>query len=55
MKYQTALASGELLEGVLDEHGKTARITSNKAGRVEVLFDAGTEWAEEFIPAHPSV
>ena len=55
VKYQAALASGELLEGALDEHGRTARITSNKAGRVEVLFDAGTEWAEEFIPAHPSV
>ena len=53
VKYQAALSSGELLEGMLDEHGRTARITSNKAERVEVLFDAGTEWAEEFIPNNP--
>ena len=53
VKYQAALTSGEILEGMLDEHGRTARITSNKAERVEVLFDAGTEWAEEFIPNNP--
>ena len=53
VKYQAALDSGELLEGSLDTHSRTARITSNKAEKVKVLFDAGTEWAEEFIPSNP--
>lgn len=51
IEFQILRTDGQLLEGVLDEHGRTAPVISDKEEEVEVLVGfKDTDWGVEFEP-----
>lgn len=49
IEFQMLRPDGQLIEGVLDEHGRTAPVISDKEEEVEVLVGfKGTDWGVEF-------
>ncbi|MGP5406468.1 contractile injection system protein, VgrG/Pvc8 family [Psychrobacter celer] len=52
IEFQMLRPDGQLIEGTLDEHGRTAPVISNKEEEVKVLVGfKDTEWGVEFEPA----
>ncbi|MFZ2554416.1 DUF2345 domain-containing protein, partial [Psychrobacter urativorans] len=51
IEFQILRPDGQLLEGMLDEHGRTAPVISDKEEEVEVLVGfKDTDWGVEFEP-----
>lgn len=51
IEFQMLRPDGQLIEGVLDKHGRTAHVISDKEEEVEVLVGfKDTEWGIEFEP-----
>ena len=51
IEFQMLKPDGQLIEGMLDEHGRTAPVISDKEEEVEVLVGfKDTDWGIEFEP-----
>jgi len=51
IEFQMLRPDGQLIEGVLDEHGRTAPVISDKEEEVEILVGfKDTDWSVEFEP-----
>ena len=51
IEFQMLRPDGQLIEGVLDEHGRTAPVISDKEEEVEILVGfKDTDWGVEFEP-----
>ncbi|WP_264754715.1 MULTISPECIES: DUF2345 domain-containing protein [Psychrobacter] len=51
IEFQILRPDGQLVEGVLDEHGRTAPVISDKEEEVEILVGfKDTDWGVEFEP-----
>ena len=51
IEFQMLRPDGQLIEGVLDEHGRTAPVISDKEEDVEILVGfKNTDWGVEFEP-----